>query len=208
MSSQFRRSSFVVGAIIFGLLAARKDQSVKAETRRPRESMRVILYRGTDVLLLLTDEQQAKFDKINAEIQAVEAELAAIVGEPAGNDFESHLREFRSRARKRLEDVLTIDQWQRLSELSFQGKARGIPSGLIIKKKGLGFSPDQLKSQSELQSIAEIQADILQHAVHNGELPENSKTARQIRVDCERMMLEVLTPEQRAKLDKMKGDRP
>jgi hypothetical protein len=73
--------------------------------------------------------------------------------------------------------------------------------------KSLGITTDQSKRIGELQSLAEVQIDALQQAVRNGELVENSKTRRQILENCDRFMLEVLTPEQRAKLDKMKGDR-
>lgn len=219
MFNQARRTAFIVAFIGIGFLTDSLCRPAHAKPWwRPQETMHVILYGGTNDLLLLTEayepvrkqlkltaEQQAEFDKISAEIRAFDEQLAAIGEEPAGDDFESHLREFRSRMSKRLADVLTTDQWERLGELSFRGKAPGIPLGTIIDK-ALQLTRDQLKQRSDLQQNAEIQADILNRAVRNGELADNSQTARQIGVDCERMMLEVLTPDQRAKLDKMKGD--
>ncbi len=176
---------------------------------------RVILVGGTDSLLLLTDDyatvrnalnltpaQQADLEKLAADIREFEKQIANSDAKTVA--LNPAFQAFRSNADRRLDKILTSDQWEKLGELHFEGKAPGIPKATIFRN-ALGLSKDQLKKQSEIQALSEVQADALQHAVRNGELPENSKTAQQLRAECQRFMLEVLTPEQRAKLDKMEG---
>jgi Spy/CpxP family protein refolding chaperone len=155
--------------------------------------------------LQLVDEQQEKVDGIATEIRdqmrAEMQEMFSRMRDLSDEERRERFDEIRSRmekvnadVEKRLKKVLLPHQFDRLKQIDLQVRlqqrgAGALTSGELAETLGLS---DEQREKLERRA-AEVQQELEQQI-------------SQLRIDARNKMLDVLTPEQRAKLESLLGD--
>lgn len=152
----------------------------------------------------LTDDQQAELqklgetirDEIRSQMQGMFQGMRDLSDEERQarfNEIRTKFEEINKNAEGRLQEVLLPHQFDRLKQIDLQsrlqrGGAAALTEGELADTLGLTESQrDQIREKSEV-----VQKDL------------NEKIGK-LRVEARNQLLEVLTPEQRTKLDAMMG---
>lgn len=123
-------------------------------------------------------------------------------------EFADSIAEIRENENKIIQDVLSDSQIERLKQIRFQYLSRH-GDGLSAIKEELSLSESQLGKIRALQSdfqkdLAELQKNSLDIKVPRDEMMHN---AQQFRAKYEDKLLDLLTPNQRRKLESLQGKR-
>jgi len=168
--------------------------------------------------LELTDDQKTKVTKLSEENQQAMQEIRQSVnfqfGQPLSEADQQTMRkkteELAASNKKKIADMLVAKQQQRLDEIALQysleGQAFNISgtasalAGDDLSKK-LELTDDQKKKLEGLQTEAGTK---MQDLMGGGGFPDQQEMAK-LRTDFKDKAFAVLTGDQKAKLDKMKG---
>ena len=153
----------------------------------------------------LVDEQQQQLDKLGDELRdEIRTEMRDMFGQMRDLDdderrerfdeIRARMEEIRKDAESRVEKVLLPHQFERLKQIDVQARLQRQGAGALTSgqlAETLSLTPDQ---QEKLQARAEeVQREM-------------DEQIRQLRADARNKLLEVLTAEQRAKLDALMGE--
>lgn len=153
----------------------------------------------------LVDEQQAQINalvddirnEMRDQMRGMFAQMRDLSDEERRARFgeiRAQFEKIRDEADSRLQKILLPHQLERLKQIELQGRlqqggAAALTGGELAD--ALGLTPEQ---QEQLRQRAEQVQQEMQDKI------------RQLRADARQKLLEVLTPEQRAKLDAMMGE--
>jgi len=168
--------------------------------------------------LELTDDQKTKVTKLSEDNQQAMQDIRQSVnfqfGQPLSDQDQQTMRkkteELAAQNKKKIADILVPQQQQRLDEIALQysleGQAFNVAgtasalAGEDLSKK-LGLTDDQKKTLENLQAEAGTK---MQDLMGGGGFPDQQEMAK-LRTDFKDKAFAVLTADQKAKLDKMKG---
>jgi Spy/CpxP family protein refolding chaperone len=162
--------------------------------------------------LKLTDQQKEKLKGLGRDMgPGRRSDWGDMTPEERREKMEEMRKQNAEKIQKRLAEVLKPEQLERLKQIHLQTMgAAALTSPEVVK--ALGIKDDQrakLKTlrddaQTKRQELFRSGAD-LSPDERAAKMAENQKKMRQIEKDLMTKALEVLTPEQREKFEKMKG---
>jgi Spy/CpxP family protein refolding chaperone len=165
--------------------------------------------------LNLSDQQKEKLKGLGREARP---ERPADGGDLTPEERQQKLDEFRKKARERMEkiekrlaEILKPEQLERLKQIRLQATgAAALADPQVVK--ALGITDDQRAKLKKLYDGAGEKRRELRGSMRDlspdereAKRAENQKKIRQIEKELMDKALEVLTPEQREKFEKMKG---
>jgi Spy/CpxP family protein refolding chaperone len=205
-----KKRMFAVAAVVAGLIA---PASVFAQPGGGRGDFRGGMFGGGEGVLgllqrdevrqeiQLVDEQQQQLESLGDEIRT---EMRDMFGQmrDLGDDerrarfdeIRARMEEIRADAESRVQRILLPHQFERLKQIDVQARiqrqgASALTGGQLAET--LGLTPEQ---QEKLRARAEeVQREM-------------EEQIRQLRLEARNKVLEVLTAEQRAKLDGLMGE--
>lgn len=165
----------------------------------------------------LLDEQKADVDKVFEESRAAMQEL---MGGLRGLDREQmqerraelvqKMRAHREEVAKKLEGILLPHQLERLEQIRIQMMGgQALNDEKVAEKLGLSDAQKEKLQQVQASAREKMREAFQEMRGQDGERPDREamqQQMQQIREEIEKEMLDVLTSEQKEKLEKMKGE--
>lgn len=153
----------------------------------------------------LTDDQKADVEKI---VTANREKMRELFGQGQGGDRQANfekMRELQQEAQKKIEGALLPHQVARLKEIRLQVAGIGALMDADVQKE-LGLSEEQL------QKLRDVGREVMQgFRPQDGQGPRDPGAMRErmqeMRQKMEEAALKVLTDDQKAKWNKMKGEK-
>lgn len=165
--------------------------------------------------LKLTDEQKNKIKEAHAKLNAERRELFAAAQGLQGQERNKKFREASQKLQKKtaevnktIKDSLTKEQSERLDQISLQRMGLRALSNKEIAAK-LKITDEQKQKIVDVQAESQQKLIQLRQDVRNGNV-ERAKyrgKIQEINKETEKNTLEVLTKEQQAEFDKLKGEK-
>jgi Spy/CpxP family protein refolding chaperone len=172
---------------------------------------------GGGVMMLLQNEKVQKEidldadqkEKVQALVKEQQEEFAASresMRDLSQEERMTKMRENMEKTQKKVEGVLLPKQLARVKQISLQMQLSMMP-GMVLANpdvvKELGLTEDQ---QSKVKTINEDARKAMSEMFTPGQQPDREKMA-QARKDAETKLMDVLTADQKEKLEKMKGEK-
>lgn len=153
----------------------------------------------------LTDDQKAEIEKI---VTANREKMRELFGQGQGGDRQANfekMRELQQEAQKKIEDALLPHQVARLKEIRLQvAGVQALMDPDVQKELGL--------SEEQVQKLRDVGREVMQSMrPQDGQGPRDPGAMRErfqeMRQKMEEAALKVLTDDQKAKWNKMKGEK-
>jgi Spy/CpxP family protein refolding chaperone len=171
---------------------------------------------GGSLMLLQNEKVQKELDldadqkeKIQALVKEQQEEFAAnreSMRDLSPEERMTKMRESMEKTQKKVDGILLPKQAERVKQISLQMQLSTMP-GMVLANpdvvKELGLTEDQ---QSKIKAVNEDARKSMSELFTPGEQPDREKMAK-ARKDTETKLMDVLTADQKDKLEKMKGEK-
>jgi Spy/CpxP family protein refolding chaperone len=163
--------------------------------------------------LQLTDNQKTKLEDADGEFREQMRDLFPSLQDLSDEERRTKMNEFQEKVEKKLGEILEPKQLERLDQIQLQVQG---PMALTTPKvsKALEITDEQKeKIQSKLEEMQTKMGELfgslrdLSPEERREKMPEMRDKMQQISKETGDQMLVLLTPEQRDKFDKMKGEK-
>jgi hypothetical protein len=159
--------------------------------------------------LELSAEQKEKLQALGKELQEGRTANRETDQKLSREERDAKRKENAEKAQKKFEEILLPHQLERVKQIQLQSQLQFTP-GMVLTNpetaKELGLSEDQ---QSKIKTITEESRKAMEGSFTPGKRPEpgDFEKMQKSRKETEAKLMDVLTADQKAKLEKMKGEK-
>ncbi|HEX3602435.1 MAG TPA: hypothetical protein VHU84_19935 [Lacipirellulaceae bacterium] len=163
----------------------------------PPSSARLLGLKEVQDALKLTDDQKGKIDKLNDEVRE---EMRKAMQDGGGRE---KVQELMASTTTKVNEILDAGQQKRLMGIEIQVNGAGAAADPAVAKE-LNLTDDQKK---QLGEVRQKNMDAMREAFQGGRDQGGREKIQQLRDEANKNMMAVLTADQQAQLESLKGEK-
>jgi Spy/CpxP family protein refolding chaperone len=163
----------------------------------PPSSARLLTLKEVQDALKLTDDQKGKLEKIN---EAAQTDMRKAMQDGGGRE---KMQELMASTTAKVNEILDAGQQKRLMGIEIQVNGAGAAADPAVAKE-LNLTDDQKK---QLGEVRQKNMDAMREAFQGGRDQGGREKIQQLRDEANKSMLAVLTADQQAQLESLKGEK-